>query len=158
MDREIPSSIVFFDGVCNLCNGFVDFLVRHDRRQVLRFASLQGNTARKLLGPGAGEILSSVVFYQNESDNEFGNKFGNQPGNESGNSPVSGSTTTESLAVIQILSQLGGAWRGLIILKLIPSFVRDPIYRFVARNRYRWFGKRETCRLPSPDERALFLD
>lgn len=158
MDREIPSSIVFFDGVCNLCNGFVDFLVRHDRRQVLRFASLQGNTARELLGPGAGENLSSVVFYQNESSNKSGNESGNESGNRSGNSPKSGSTTIESLAVIQILSKLGGAWRALIILKPIPSFIRDPIYRFVARNRYRWFGKRETCRRPSPDQRALFLD
>jgi predicted DCC family thiol-disulfide oxidoreductase YuxK len=134
MDREIPSSIVFFDGVCNLCNALVDFLVRHDRRRVLRFASLQGNTARELLGPGAGENLSSVVFYQN------------------------GSISTESLAVIRILSRLGGPWGLLSLLRVIPSFLRDPIYGFVARNRYRWFGKRETCRLPSPDERALFLD
>jgi predicted DCC family thiol-disulfide oxidoreductase YuxK len=134
MDREIPSSIVFFDGVCNLCNALVDFLVRHDRRHVLRFASLQGNTARELLGPGAGENLSSVVFYQN------------------------GSISTESLAVIRILSRLGGPWGLLSLLRVIPSFLRDPIYGFVARNRYRWFGKRETCRLPSPDERALFLD
>jgi predicted DCC family thiol-disulfide oxidoreductase YuxK len=112
----------------------VDFLVRHDRRRVLRFASLQGNTARELLGPGAGENLSSVVFYQN------------------------GSISTESLAVIRILSRLGGPWGLLSLLRVIPSFLRDPIYGFVARNRYRWFGKRETCRLPSPDERALFLD
>ncbi|MFL5814204.1 MAG: thiol-disulfide oxidoreductase DCC family protein [Bdellovibrionia bacterium] len=134
MDREIPSSIVFFDGVCNLCNGFVDFLVRQDHRRVLRFASLQGKTSRDLLGLGAGEKLESVVFYQN------------------------GSTSSESLAVLRILSSLGGAWRLTVLLRVIPGFVRDPIYRFIARNRYRWFGKRETCRLPSPDERALFLD
>lgn len=130
----MPSSIVFFDGVCNLCNGFVDFLVRHDHKHVLRFASLQGKIALELLGPGAGEKLASVVFYKN------------------------GSTSTESSAVIQILSQLGGPWRALLILSVIPSFLRDPIYRFVARNRYRWFGKRETCRLPSPEESALFLE
>lgn len=134
MDREIPSSIVFFDGVCNLCNGFVDFLVRQDSKHVLRFASLQGKTSRELLGPGAGEKLASVVFYEN------------------------GSTSTESAAVIRILSQLGGAWRLLALLRVIPVFLRDPIYRFIARNRYRWFGKRETCRLPSPEERTLFLD
>ncbi len=133
MDREIPSSIVFFDGVCNLCNEFVDFLVRHDRAHALRFASLQGKTALSTLGPGAGAQLASVVFYEN------------------------GSVSTESLAVIQILIRLGSAWRALAILKLIPSFLRDPIYRWVARNRYRWFGKRETCRLPSSEERALFL-
>lgn len=134
MDREIPSSIVFFDGVCNLCNGFVDFLVRQDHRHVLRFASLQGKTSRDLLGPGAGEKLASVVFYQN------------------------GSRLTESAAAIQILASLGGAWRALLILRVIPSFLRDPIYRWIARNRYRWFGKRETCRLPSPEERSLFLE
>jgi len=134
MDSEIPSSIVFFDGVCNLCNGFVDFLVRQDRGRMLRYASLQGKTALECLGPGAGEKLASVVFYEN------------------------GSITTESLAVIRILIGLGGAWRVLWLLKLIPSFVRNPIYRFIARNRYHWFGKRETCRLPSPEEKKLFLE
>jgi predicted DCC family thiol-disulfide oxidoreductase YuxK len=130
---------VFFDGVCNLCNGFVDFLVHKDRRRVLRFASLQGKTSHELLGPGAGEKLASVVFYQSRSTSN-------------------GSTWTESAAVIRILSSLGGAWRLLVLLRVIPSFLRDPIYRFIARNRYHWFGKRETCRLPSPEEHALFLD
>jgi predicted DCC family thiol-disulfide oxidoreductase YuxK len=134
MDSEIPSSIVFFDGVCNLCNGFVDFIVQRDHAHVLRFASLQGKTARERLGPGAGEKPASVVFYEN------------------------GLVTTESSAVIRVLTRLGGAWRVIWLLKLIPSFVRDPIYRFIARNRYRWFGKRETCRLPSPEEKKLFLE
>jgi predicted DCC family thiol-disulfide oxidoreductase YuxK len=154
MDREIPSSIVFFDGVCNLCNGFVDFLVRKDRRRVLRFASLQGKTSRELLGPGAGEKLASVVFYQNSSNLNGAALSGTALNESASNRAIS----TESLAVIRILSSLGGAWRLAVLLRVIPDFLRDPIYRFIARNRYRWFGKRETCRLPSPEERALFLE
>jgi predicted DCC family thiol-disulfide oxidoreductase YuxK len=134
MDSEIPSSIVFFDGVCNLCNGFVDFLIRQDRHRHLRYASLQGETARKILGPETANQLASVTFYEN------------------------GKTWSESDAVIKILSRLGALWFFTQTFWIVPKFLRDPIYRFVARNRYRWFGKRETCRLPSPDERKLFLN
>jgi predicted DCC family thiol-disulfide oxidoreductase YuxK len=134
MDREIPSSIVFFDGVCNLCNGFVDFLVRRDRWRTLRFASLQGKTSLELLGPEAGRELASVVLYQD------------------------GEVLKESDAALRILELLGGPWRAVALFRIFPRFLRDWLYRLIARNRYRLFGKRETCRLPSPDERALFLD
>ena len=134
MDREMDHPIVFFDGVCNLCNGFIDFLVSHDRARALRYASLQGKTSRELLGIDIGRELSSVVLIEN------------------------GKILRESDAVLRILSKLGGPWILAPGFKILPRALRDWAYRFVARNRYRWFGKRETCRLPSPEERALFLD
>jgi predicted DCC family thiol-disulfide oxidoreductase YuxK len=124
--------IIFFDGVCNLCNGFVDFLIRHDHKQRFLYASLQGETAATLLEQRDRESLSTVVYYDQ------------------------GTVTRKSRAVIKIFSELGGVWRLLAILRVVPPPLADSIYNLISRNRYRWFGKRESCRLPTPQERALF--
>lgn len=126
--------IVFFDGVCNLCNGFVNAVLREDQRETWKFASLQGRSAAaRGLSLPAGDQASVVVC------------VGNQ-------------TFRQSDAVLELAAGLGGLWRVLSWLRIVPRPVRDALYRWIARHRYRWFGQREQCRLPSAAERARFLD
>ncbi len=124
--------IVFFDGVCGLCNRFIDFLLRYDSRKKLYFAPLQGHTAAKKLTLESEE-LESIVFFNGE---QF---------------------YLRSRAVLEILWELNGIWRVFYIFIMIPSFIRDAIYDFVARNRYKIFGQRDSCRLPNQEEIAHFL-
>ncbi len=132
-DRD-SRPIVFFDGVCGLCNRTVDFVLRRDRRRTFRFAPLQGEAARRRLDPRDIASLDTIVLID-----------------EAG-------THRRSSAVVRILLQLQGIWRlGGCLLWLIPRPVRDLGYRLIAARRYRWFGKRDTCRLPTPEERDRFL-
>lgn len=127
-------TVVFFDGVCNLCNRLVDRLVRLDRGGKLRFASLQGKAAHELLGAEADALASIVVVRD-------------------------GDVFRESDALIQIGLALGGIHGlGARLLRIVPSGPRDFFYRLVARKRYALFGKRDTCRLPTGDERSRFLE
>lgn len=128
---SFPHTVVFFDGVCGLCNGFVDFLVRHDRAHRLRFAPLQGQTAATFEHLPTG--LDSVVV-------------------------VDGARVlVKSDAAISVLARLGGAWRLATVLHIVPRALRDAVYALIARNRYRWFGQREVCRIPSESEARWFL-
>jgi predicted DCC family thiol-disulfide oxidoreductase YuxK len=129
------SAIILFDGVCNLCNGFVQFVIRQDRDSRFRFASLQSDTARELLQDqaGAGQSLDSVVLIEN------------------------GRHYKQSTAALRILRHLSGAWPLLYGLIVVPAFVRDRVYAWVAANRYRWFGQRDSCMLPTPELKARFL-
>lgn len=127
--------IIYFDGVCNLCNGFVDFLLRHDQKHLYKFAPLQGSTAASRLPASLRvEPFASVVMEEE------------------------GAFYVESSAALRALAGLGGTYKSFLILLIIPGLLRDPIYRWVAGHRYRWFGQRSTCRLPSVQERAFFLD
>lgn len=126
--------VIFFDGVCGLCNTFVDVVLRWDRRGVFRFAPLQGETAARMLRPEDTAQLDSVALQ------------------------VNGQTYRKSSAVVRMLWRLG--WAGGLAgtaLWLVPKPIREWGYDFVAGNRYRWFGKKETCRLPTPSERERFL-
>ena len=126
--------IIFFDGVCGLCNTFVDILLRLDRKKVFLFAPLQGETAREVLPPLAGAPEQwSMVYLDEEGPQE------------------------QSDGVLAICRRLGGLWGMLGALRFVPRFVRNPAYRMIARYRYRIFGKREVCRVPSAEERARFL-
>lgn len=127
--------ILFFDGVCNLCNSSVDFIIRRDKQRVFRFASLQGTTAHNLVPQYAEEAgLSTVVLITEEG--QF----------------------VRSTAVGHVLKRLGGFWKILGSLFLIlPAGFRDWLYKAVAKRRYRLFGKKDSCRLPTPEERELFL-
>jgi len=126
-------SVVFFDGVCGLCNRFVDFLIRRNIRGRLFFSPLQGITALELNLPESMKGMDTVVFVHR------------------------GKTYVQSAAALRILMELGGLWRAAWISLIIPRFIRDAVYNYVARNRYRWFGRKESCRLPSPEERKWFL-
>ena len=126
---------VFFDGVCGLCNHSVNWLLARDPERRLRFAPLQGTTAAQTLDAEIRNRLDTIVFVR---DCE---------------------TYTRTAAVSRILMTLGGRWRVLGgLLWIVPSPIRDLGYRIVSRLRYRMFGKHESCRLPTPQERAVFLD
>lgn len=132
--QETPP-IVFYDGVCGFCNVWVDFLLRRDPQGRLMFAPLQGATARRLLSPDEIEHLHSLILWTPQR------------------------AYRQSAAVVRILWTLGGVWRLIAgLLWLIPLPLRNGGYRLVARHRYRLFGKKETCRMPAPQERARFLD
>jgi predicted DCC family thiol-disulfide oxidoreductase YuxK len=112
----------------------VDVLLRIDRRRVLRFAPLQGSTARERV-PAEAAAQDSLVMW------------------------TDGAVRRESGAVLAILARLGGPWRLLAMAgSRVPARIRDALYRLLARHRYRWFSRREACRLPAPEERAQFLD
>lgn len=128
-------SIVFFDGVCGLCNHAVNFLMARDRHRRLRFAALQGQTAGQVIPAEIRDQLSTLVFL------EHGQLF------------------YRSTAVARMLMRIGGPWKIVgAALWLIPWPLRDVGYRLVSKIRYRLFGKHQTCRLPTPEERQLFLD
>ncbi len=127
--------MIFFDGYCSLCNGLIDRLMRWDRKRELKFASLQGETAKRLLPP---ERLR-----QNDPDTVLYLR--------------DGALHERSTAVLYVLQDLGGAWTLFTVFLLVPRFLRDLAYRFVARIRYRVFGRRDTCRLPTPEEKDRLL-
>lgn len=129
----MANPVVYFDGVCGLCNRFVDFGLRHDRQRRLRFAPIQGETAAQRLPSDLATDPTTIVL---EED---------------------GNLRFRSDAILRILHLLGGGWRLLGGFRIIPRPLRDVIYDWIARNRYTWFGKRETCRLPTPEEREAFL-
>jgi predicted DCC family thiol-disulfide oxidoreductase YuxK len=131
---ELEHPIVFFDGVCGLCNRSLDFLLLIDRRHVLRFAPLQGETARQVLRIDPQDELRTIVVCDRAGQ------------------------ARQSAAIVKILGHLGGFWKFVSwLLWLIPRPLRDIGYNLIARNRYRMFGKTEACRMPKPGERELFL-
>ncbi len=133
-DADRPRKVVFFDGVCGLCNWSVDFILSRDRRRTIRLAPLQGETAARWI-PDPESQLSTVVWLDRD-----------------------GRTFVRSAAAVRVLWQLGGVWSLLAaLLWIVPLPLRDFGYRIIATNRYRLFGKKATCRLPTPAEREQFL-
>jgi predicted DCC family thiol-disulfide oxidoreductase YuxK len=130
-------TVLLFDGVCNLCNGWVDFLIGRDHRKRLRFGSLQSDAGNervnRLAIPATGPDLRTVILIEGQR------------------------VYTESSAALRALATLGGLYKVALALLVIPRFLRDAVYRWIARNRYHWFGKRDTCRIPTADERERFL-
>jgi len=121
--------IILFDGVCNLCNGTVDFLLKRDRKKQFRFVALQSESGklyiRKFQIPVNTDSVILIRFNQ---------------------------VYFESDAIIEIAGMLNYPWKLGVIVKIIPKKIRNGLYRIIARNRYRWFGKRSTCRIPSSEE------
>lgn len=134
MPRENP--IVFFDGVCNLCNRSVQFIIKRDRKKKFLFASLQGQKGQEILKRfhlPADDFNSFILF---ENDKIY----------------------TRSTAALRMLKLLGGGWKLLYVFILVPKFIRDAVYNRIAKNRYKWFGKREECMIPTPELKNRFLD
>jgi predicted DCC family thiol-disulfide oxidoreductase YuxK len=139
----IPESnpIVLYDGVCGLCNRLVQFLLKRDTHDRFRFASLQGEFARDLLtGHGADPHDLDTVYVVVESG---------QPNER---------LLARSAAVLYMLRELGGFWKVAGVVRVLPKAFRDAVYKIIARNRYRVFGKYESCLLPRPQHRQKFLD
>jgi len=134
--------IVFYDGVCGLCNRLVQFLLKHDREGRLRFASLQSDFAAKVLGrhgfdPKDLDTIHVVENYDQPDERVL----------------------QRSDAILRAGRELGGFWSASSsISKIVPRPLRDVVYKLVATNRYRMFGKFDTCMLPDPSQRSRFLD
>ena len=136
MNNLKNKSIILFDGVCNLCNASVNFIIKHDKKERFTFASLQSDAAKEILlhFPAKKNKLDTVLLVENEVIYD------------------------KSIAALLISSKLSGGFRFLCIFKLIPKFIRDAIYDFIAKNRYHWFGKKETCMLPTSEIKKRFLE
>jgi predicted DCC family thiol-disulfide oxidoreductase YuxK len=128
--------IVLFDGVCNLCNGLVQFLIKRDPQEQFRFASLQSEVGASL--------LETYGFSPQQRDTVVVIADGKAYG--------------RSDAALKIARRLGGAWQVFNIFRLMPRPMRDVLYDLVAARRYRWFGQKEQCMVPSPENRTRFLD
>ncbi len=128
-------AIILFDGVCNLCNASVQFILKRDSKAHFRFASLQSEFGKQqllLYEIDASKCDSVIYIYK---DRAF----------------------IKSTAALQIAKKLGGGWPLLYGLIIIPRFIRDWVYGFIAKNRYRWFGKKDSCMIPSPELKSRFL-
>ncbi|WP_286231992.1 thiol-disulfide oxidoreductase DCC family protein [Neobacillus mesonae] len=127
--------IILFDGVCNFCNSSVQFIIKRDPKGHFKFASLQGEIGRQLLNQhGLNSKMDSFVLI--EDDNIF----------------------FESTAALRVCRKLKGGWKLLSGLFIVPSPLRNSIYKIIAKNRYKWFGKKDSCMLPRPEWRNRFLD
>ena len=127
--------ILLFDGVCNLCNGFVQFVIKRDPNGQFRFAALQSAIGQGLLAAVdlPADQLNTVVLIEN------------------------GKAYTHSDVGLRMFRRMGGLWPLLYSLTIFPKALRTPVYNWIARNRYRWFGKQESCMMPTPDLQARFL-
>ncbi|MDT8368902.1 MAG: thiol-disulfide oxidoreductase DCC family protein [Longimicrobiales bacterium] len=139
MPHSLPPRLILFDGVCNLCNGAVQWVIERDPQGHFHFASLQSEAARRALGAridadAIERLPDSIVLVD------------------------AAGVHTESTAAIRIARGLGRPWSFLGIARFVPTPIRDFVYRFIARNRYRWFGRREACILPAPGVSERFLD
>ncbi len=136
VENRLSKPIILFDGVCNLCNGVVKFAINRDVNGVLSFASLQSEAAKQLMRKyGLDERqLETFVFIED------------------------GKAYTQSTAGLKLAKKLGGLWPLFYVFIIIPKPIRDAVYKLISRNRYRWFGKEDSCMIPSPEIRARFLD
>ncbi len=136
MTSDGSPSVLVFDGVCLLCSRWVRFILRRDHAATYRFASMQSATGRRLLtehGLDADDPDSLLLIED-------------------------GVAYTDSDAIVKVLTGFGGAYRAFGALRLLPQRARDPAYRWLARNRYRWFGRSDACWLPAPEHAERFID
>ena len=127
--------VILFDGVCNFCNGSVNFIIRQDKKRVFRFAALQSETGQRLLEKYRlpKEDFQSFILLDE------------------------GKVYQKSTAGLKVYGKLPWYWKWTQVFWIVPKFIRDGIYDFVARNCYKWFGKKEQCMIPTPDVRSRFL-
>jgi predicted DCC family thiol-disulfide oxidoreductase YuxK len=132
----LQQPIILFDGVCNFCNSAVNFVIKRDKNSALKFTTLQSNIAHQMLAHQniPTNDLSSFVFIENEK------------------------IYTRSTAALRVCTYLTGLWPLVYGFIIVPKFIRDGIYNWVAKNRYRWFGKTKECMIPTPEIKAKFLN
>jgi predicted DCC family thiol-disulfide oxidoreductase YuxK len=132
---ENSNPIILFDGVCNLCNGAVQFVIKNDKDKRFRFAALQSEI---------GVELSKKYELPTGTMNTFVAIINDQ-------------SYTRSTAALEVAKLLGGVWSLAYVFIIVPPIIRDGIYDWISKNRYRWFGKKESCMIPTPDLRERFL-
>jgi predicted DCC family thiol-disulfide oxidoreductase YuxK len=127
--------VVLFDGECNFCNGVVNFLLRQDKKKILRFAAMQSAAGERLLQQYGfpGQYLKSFVLIEN------------------------GKAYKKSTAGLRLYGKLPWYWKWTQVFWIVPRFLRDAVYEFISNNRYKWFGKRDACMLPTPEVQSRFL-
>ena len=127
---------ILFDGVCNLCNGTVHFIIKRDKKKLIRYAALQSDTGLQLLQQSGltWKDMQSFVFIESKK------------------------VYTRSTAALKVCRYLKAGWPLFYGFIIVPRFIRDGIYNLIARNRYKWFGKREQCMVPSQEIKSRFLD
>ena len=132
----IPQPIILFDGVCNLCNSSIQYVIKHDKAEIFTFASLQGKTGQELLKKYdlPTNDLNSFVLLQNNM------------------------AYTRSTAALKVAKQLNGPVKLLYGFIIVPGFIRDAVYSLVAKNRYKWFGKEENCMIPNTSLKSKFFN
>jgi predicted DCC family thiol-disulfide oxidoreductase YuxK len=128
-------AIIIFDGECNLCERAVQFIIPRDPQKRFRFAANQSEVGQRLLEPYhfSKDQINTIILIRDER------------------------LYTKSDAVLQVTRKLSGFWPILYSFVVIPKAIRDPIYQWIARNRYKWFGKKDHCMMPSPDIKSRFL-
>lgn len=129
-------SVILFDGVCNLCNSAVNFVITRDKKNLIQFAPLQSKTGHALLENHkmVTEEMKSFIFIEN------------------------GIPYTRSTAALKVCRYLNGLWPLLFCFIIVPRFVRDGIYDWIAKNRYKWFGQKNECMVPTPELQSKFLN
>lgn len=128
--------ILLFDGVCNLCNASVLFVIRRDKKKEIKYAAIQSQQGKMLLQQYHIEeaYLGSLIFIED------------------------GKVYLKSTGALRLCKYLKGLWPVLYLFIFVPPFIRNAVYDFVAKNRYQWFGKKETCMVPTVELKSLFLD
>jgi len=130
----VAESVILFDGVCNLCNAWVQFVIRRDPEARFAFAPLGSEPANELLRDRRAMVTSdSIILVEKDAIYD------------------------QSTAALRIARRLAGPWALAAVFLVVPTFLRDAVYRLIARNRYRWFGRRDVCMMPTPELRARFL-
>ncbi|WP_304198743.1 thiol-disulfide oxidoreductase DCC family protein [Flavobacterium alvei] len=136
--QNLPQNkkIILFDGVCNLCNSAVQFVIRHDKKDVFRFVALQSDLGQEILKHIAinPKNIDSIILYE--------------PGI---------AYYYKSQAAIEIARSLGGFWYFGTVFRIIPTPIANQLYDYVAQNRYKWYGKKESCMMPTPELKSKFL-
>ncbi len=127
-------SIIFFDGICNLCNGSVQFVIERDKQDQFKFAALQSDFAKLELVKYKLDVTKGDSFVLLEN----------------------GKVYEQSTAALRVAKHLGGGWPLLYAFIIFPAFIRNGVYAYIAKNRYKWFGKQESCWVPTPELKAKF--
>ncbi|WP_417360352.1 thiol-disulfide oxidoreductase DCC family protein [Galbibacter sp.] len=138
MEDLNDKKIVLFDGICNLCTGTVQFIIKRDRKDLFRFASLQSEIGKQLMEERNidPESNNSIIVIEPQV-----------------------AYYVKSSAAIEIAKELGGLWPTIQVFSyILPEGIRDSIYELIAKNRYKWFGKKDSCMIPTPALESKFLD
>lgn len=133
---ELPKDkkIILFDGVCNLCNSSVQFVIKHDKKDVFRFVPLQSELGQKIIRRIDTSNIDSIILYEPENGYRY-----------------------KARAALEIVKHLSGAYKVLLVFTILPTSLLNRIYDFIAKNRYKWFGKKESCMIPTLDLANKFL-
>lgn len=132
----IQQPVILFDGVCNLCNNVVQFIIKRDKKDIFRFASLQSNFGEEVLQKFQlpPNSLNSFILFQH------------------------GKVYTKSTGALMVAKQLPGVWSLLYFFMIVPPFIRNAVYNYAANNRYKWFGKKEECWVPTQELQKKFIN